>query len=77
MDLATDLNASLNVDGPSNLQSSLNVNNNSATQLSGTLLTQGNATFNQHVLLDNAALSSTTVTSGALVVNGGLASEKT
>lgn len=72
VDLATDLNASLNVDGPSNLQSSLNVNNNSATQLSGTLLTQGNATFNQHVLLDNPALSSTTVTSGALVVNGGV-----
>jgi hypothetical protein len=71
-DLATDLNASLNVDGPTNLQSSLNVNNNSSTILSGTLLTQDNATFNQQVLLDNASLSSTTVSSGALVVNGGV-----
>ncbi len=71
-DLATDLNASLNVDGPTNLQSSLNVNNNSSTVLSGSLLTQGNATFNQHVLLDNASLSSTNVSNGALVVNGGV-----
>lgn len=72
VDLATDLNASLNVDGPSNLQSTLNVNNGSSTNLSGTLLVQDDATFNEHVLLDNAALSSTSVTSGALVVNGGV-----
>ncbi len=72
VDLATDLNASLNVDGPSNLQSTLNVNNNSSTNLSGTLLVQDDATFNEQVLLDNAALSSTSVTTGALVVNGGV-----
>ena len=72
VDLATDLNASLNVDGPSNLQSTLNVNNGSSTNLSGTLLVQDDATFNEHVLLDNAALSSTSVTTGALVVNGGV-----
>lgn len=72
VDLATDLNASLNVDGPSNLQSSLSVNNGSPTTLSGTLLVQDDATFNQQVLLDNAALSSTSTTTGGLVVNGGV-----
>ncbi len=72
VDLATDLNASLNVDGPSNLQSSLSVNNGSSTTLSGTLLVQDDATFNQQVLLDNPALSSTSVTTGGLVVNGGV-----
>ncbi len=71
VDLATDLNASLNVDGPSNLQSTLNVNNGSATTLSGTLLVQDDATFNEHVLLD-ATHTSTSVTNGTLVVNGGV-----
>jgi hypothetical protein len=72
VDLATDLNASLNVDGPSNLQSSLSVNNGSSTTLSGTMLVQDDATFNEQVLLDNAALSSTSTTTGGLVVNGGV-----
>lgn len=72
VDLASDFNASLNVDGPTNLQSTLNVNNNSATSLSGTLLVQDNASFNQHVLLTNAALNSNSVSEGALVVNGGV-----
>ena len=72
VDLATDLNASLNVDGPTNLQSSLSVNNMSPSTLSGTLLVQQDATFNQHLLVDNPALSSTSVTTGGLVVNGGV-----
>lgn len=72
VDLATDLNASLNVDGPTNLNSLLNVNNASPTLLTGTLLVNEDATFNQHVLLDNADLNSFTPTEGALVVNGGI-----
>lgn len=71
-DLATDLNASLNVDGPTNLRSSFTVHNGSPSVLTGTLLGNENATFNQHVLLDNGSLSSTSVTTGALVVNGGV-----
>lgn len=72
VDLATDLNASLNVDGPTNLNSLLNVNNASPTLLTGTLLVNEDATFNQHVLLDNAALNSFSPTDGGLVVNGGI-----
>lgn len=72
VDLATDLNSSLNVDGVTNLNSSLFVNNNSPTVLSGTLLVEDDATFKEHVLLDNASLGSTSPTTGALVVNGGV-----
>jgi hypothetical protein len=72
VDLATDLNAALNVDGPSNLQSSLSVNNNSSTTLSGTLLVQDNSIFNEHVTLDNINLNSNSISSGALVVSGGV-----
>jgi hypothetical protein len=72
VDLATDLNTSLNVDGITDLNSSLNVNNGSPTLLTGTLEVDNDATFHNHVLLDNAALSSTSTTTGALVVAGGL-----
>ena len=72
VDQATDLNSSLNVDGVTDLNSSFNVNNNSPSKLTGTLLVQGDATFNQHVTLDNAALGSTSPFTGALVVNGGV-----
>lgn len=72
VDLATDLNASLNVDGPTNLNSLLNVNNASPTLLTGILTVNEDATFNQHVLLDNADLNSFTPNEGALVVNGGI-----
>lgn len=72
VDLATDLNASLNVDGPTNLNSLLNVNNASPTLLTGILTVNEDATFNQHVLLDNADLNSFSPTEGALVVNGGI-----
>lgn len=72
VDLASDLNASLNVDGPTNLNSLLNVNNASPTLLTGTLVVNEDATFNQHVLLDNADLNSFSPTDGALVVNGGI-----
>ena len=72
VDLATDLNASLNVDGPTDLNSLLNVNNESPTLLTGILTVNQDATFNQHVLLDNADLNSLTPSEGALVVNGGV-----
>ncbi len=72
VDLATDLNASLNVDGITDLNSALNVNNGSPTLLTGTLEVDNDATFHNHVLLDNPALSSTSTTTGALVIAGGL-----
>lgn len=71
VDLATDLNASLNVDGPTNLNSSLSVNFERPTTLTGTLLTQGAATFIRQVRMDDT-LNSSGITSGALVVRGGL-----
>lgn len=72
VDLATDLNSSLNVDGVTNLNSSLSVNNMSPTTLTGTLRVEKDATFKEHVVLDNAAHNSTLPTNGALVVNGGV-----
>lgn len=72
VDLASDLNASLNVDGPTDLNSLLNVNNASPTLLTGILTVNEDATFNQHVLLDNADLNSFSPSEGALVVNGGI-----
>ena len=65
VDLATDLNASLNVDGPTDLNSLLNVNNESPTLLTGILTVKQDATFNQHVLLDNADLNSLPPSEGA------------
>jgi hypothetical protein len=47
------------------------VNNGSATILTGTLRNDGDATFKQHVTLDNASLNSTSPSTGALVVAGG------
>jgi hypothetical protein len=49
----------------------LSVTNGSATTLTGTLRTDGDATFKQHVTLDNASLNSTSPSTGALVVAGG------
>lgn len=72
VDLATDLNSSLNVDGITNLNSSTFVNNMSPTVLTGTLRTDKDALFKEHVLLDNASHQSTSVNTGALVVNGGV-----
>ncbi len=72
VDRATDLNSSLNVDGFTDLNSALFVNNSSPTLLSGKLLTMDDATFNEHVILDNSAYNSLTPTQGALVVDGGV-----
>ncbi len=69
---ATKLTGSLRVDGVTDLNDDLNVNNASPTLLTGTLQVNENATFKQKVLLDNATHQSTSVTTGALVVNGGL-----
>jgi hypothetical protein len=72
VDLATDLNSSLNVDGITDLNSSFNVNNNSPSLLTGTLLVNGNALFNENVTLDNDTLVSVSPSTGALVVAGGV-----
>ncbi|MEN8224486.1 MAG: hypothetical protein ABFS05_03915 [Bacteroidota bacterium] len=72
VDLHTDLNSSLNVDGVTDLNSAFNVNNSSPSLLTGTLLVNENATFNQHVTLDNGALGATSPSTGALVVAGGV-----
>lgn len=72
VDLHTDLNSSLNVDGITDLNSAFNVNNSSPSLLTGTLLVNENATFNQHVRLDNPLLGATSPSTGALVVDGGV-----
>ena len=72
VDLHTDLNSSLNVDGVTDLNSAFNVNNASPSLLTGTLLVNENATFNQHVTLDNPSLNATSPSTGGLVVAGGI-----
>ncbi len=67
----TKLTGTLRVDGITDLSASLNVNNASPTLLTGILTVNKNALFNQQVLLDNAALQSTSTTTGGLVVRGG------
>ncbi|MEJ7738359.1 MAG: hypothetical protein WKF97_13100 [Chitinophagaceae bacterium] len=69
---ATKLTGSLQVDGVTNLNSALNVNNGSPTLLTGTLQVNKDATFKEHVVLDNPAYNSTSISTGALVVNGGV-----
>ncbi|MCW3110724.1 MAG: hypothetical protein JWQ09_5230, partial [Segetibacter sp.] len=69
---ATDLNNSLKVTGPATLNNSLTVANVSATALSGTLAVDRDATFKQKVLVTNSALGSSSASTGALVVNGGV-----
>ena len=72
VDLHTDLNSSLNVDGVTDLNSAFNVNNGSPSLLTGTLLVNDNATFNEHVTLDNPDLQASSPETGALVVAGGV-----
>ena len=68
----TVLTGSLRVDGVTNLNSNLNVNNASPTILTGTLQVNKDAVFKEHVLLDNSSYNSTSSSTGALVINGGL-----
>ena len=67
----TKLTGTLRVDGITDLNGAFNVNNASPTVLTGLLTVKQNALFNQKVLIDNAALQSTSTTTGGLVVNGG------
>jgi hypothetical protein len=67
----TKLTGTLRVDGISDFNAAFNVNNASPTVLTGLLTVNKNALFNQQVLLDNAALQSTSTTTGGLVVSGG------
>lgn len=71
VDLATDLNSSLNVDGITDLNSSFSVNNNSPSVLTGSLLVEGDAIFNQNVTLTDT-IPSVNAFSGTLVVAGGV-----
>jgi hypothetical protein len=71
VDLASDLNSSLNVDGITDLNSSFNVNNNSPSVLTGSLLVDGDAIFNQNVTLTDT-IRSENAYSGTLVVAGGV-----
>jgi hypothetical protein len=68
----TTIENSLEVDGITDLNSALNVNNGSPTSLTGILEVDENATFHEKVLLDNASYSSTSTSTGALVVAGGV-----
>lgn len=67
----TKLTGTLRVDGITDLNAAFNVNNASPTVLTGLLTVKQNALFNQQVLIDNAALQSTSTTTGGLVVKGG------
>lgn len=68
----THLTGTLTVEKATNLNNLLNVNNASPTVLTGTLRVDQNATFKQMVTLDNAGLGSSSYTTGALVVAGGV-----
>lgn len=72
VDGATRLKNTLTVDGATNLNSTLTVNNAAATKLTGVLLVEKDGTFKQKVVLDNASLGSSSPTTGALVVAGGV-----
>ena len=65
------LTGTLRVDGITDLNSALNVNNISPTLLTGTLRVNKDALFKEKVYLDNSTHQSTSVSTGALVVNGG------
>ena len=67
----TKLTGTLRVDGITDFNAAFNVNNASPTVLTGLLTVKQNALFNQQVLIDNAALQSTSTTTGGLVVKGG------
>ncbi len=72
VDKNTWLKSKLRVDQSTRLNDSLTVNNMSPTLLTGTLQVDKKGTFKDQVLLDNPTFQSTSVTTGALVVNGGV-----
>ncbi len=67
----TKLTGTLQVDGTTNLNAAVSVNNLSPTLLTGTLRVNLPALFKDTVLLDNTRASNS-ITTGALVVAGGL-----
>jgi len=71
VDKATDLNLTLNVDGATDLNSSLDVNNMSPTHLTGNLTVDKLSTLTGMVSI-NDATQSTSTTTGALKVAGGV-----
>ena len=78
VNIGRDLNVARNVNLNTGLAGStinngpFSVTNGSPTILTGTLRGDGDVTFKQHVTLDNAGLGSTSPTTGALVVAGGV-----
>lgn len=72
----TFLRSTLWVDGNTDLWGYLHVGNQSPTHLTGTLETDLDATFHQHVTLDNGAINSSDSSNGALHVVGGVGIEK-
>ena len=72
VDKRTWLKNRLNVDLRTDLNDSLNVNNMAPTLLTGTLQVNKFSTFKDQVLLDNPSFQSTSISTGALVVNGGV-----
>ena len=75
VDDRTFLNGELQVEGPTNLNSTLNVNNANATNLTGTLNVDGNADFNEALNVNNgspASLSGDVTVGGNSLLNGTL-----
>jgi len=66
------LKSKLRVDQSTSLNDSLTVNNMKPALLSGTLQVDQKATFKDQVVLDNASFQSNSISTGALVVNGGV-----
>lgn len=75
VDDRTFLNGELQVEGPTNLNSTLNVNNANATNLTGTLNVDGIADFNEALNVNNgspASLSGDVTVGGNSLLNGTL-----
>lgn len=72
VDRNTWLKNKLRVDQSTTLNDSLTVTNMKPTLLTGVLQTNLKATFKDQVILDNPVFQSTSVGTGALVVNGGV-----
>ena len=66
------LTGTLRVNNATDLYSSFTVNSGARSVLTGSLRVDSNATFKQRVMLDNPAHNSFNITSGALVVAGGV-----
>lgn len=71
VDGTTNLNNTLDVFGIANMHSDFNVLEGAPSHMTGTLLVDENATFANHVYINNPDLQSTSPGTGGLVVSGG------